>query len=248
MDNAASMDPKAANSNPSSTPTDLEALKRQIHDLIEKYQDGHPGMSEAAGNHGFHSSIEDFSRGCYHPDHPGLAAWLLEIKTDIEYRLDVVAKADKYVEMLDLPLPDSVRCHDWYDMMHYGPGRLAGEAEQKRWSELHKSFISHYNQFLFPIPVGRSQIKVYGKGFRYLLQALYLSPLSKDEAESKLIELLTRFIEEDPRMKEDMKRIAVMLRKEDEKEYGSDEEDDGTFYTRPGAAPKIFELLETIEP
>jgi hypothetical protein len=213
------------------------ATEMHILDLIKMYESGCPDYGAPARNQSLKNAINDFRTGFYDRDD---TKFLSKLKIDLEYRLDVLNKADKYIDMLELPRPGDSSCSKW-DSRKWEAS--AGHTEEMRWRHLRDFFKRHYERLLFPTPVGRRETETYGKGGAFVFAALYVSGWSREEIEGRIIELLARLISESSVHRDGMLRMIEIFRGEDEEEYENDDIGATWWFTVTRATPKVVELL-----
>jgi hypothetical protein len=217
------------------------AIEMHILNLIKMYENGCPDYGAPAGNQSLKNAINDFRTGFYDRDN---TKFLNQLTIDLEYRLEVIKKAGKYVDMLGLPRPGDSSCSKWD---HRKWEASTGHTEEIRWCHLRDFFERHYSRLLFPTPVGRRETETYGKGGAFVFAALYVSGWSKEEIEDKVIELLERLISESSVHRDGMLRMIEIFRWEDEEEYENDDAGETWWFTVARATPKVIELLERKE-
>jgi hypothetical protein len=217
------------------------ATETHILNLIKTYESGSPGYGDHTRNHSLNNAINDFRSGFY--DRAD-TKFLRNLQTELEYRLEVVKKADKLIDMLGLPRPGNSTCSAWDNKKWEA---TTGHAEETRWRHLRDFFERHYERLLFPTPTGRRETETYGKGGAFVFAALYVSGWSTEKIESRIIQILAQLISESAMNRKAMLRMIEIFRKEDEEEY---ENDDGQTWniTVTRATPKIIELFERKRP
>jgi len=172
----------------------IEAVRSHIERLIELYNTGKPGHPDAAKNHEICRQMERFSDGF------GDETFLNDLLENLEYRLDVIDKADEYVDMLGLARSNGITCSDWDETEFINDPR-----DQKRWQQI-GNLISSVSKILFPIPVGKSGDNEYAKGRLFVKEALYHSAWSQAVIEKNVHNLVQIVLDETKEIREVIKR------------------------------------------
>ena len=108
-----------------------------------------------------------------------------EVLNSIEYRMNQMSTADKYLNMMDVPAPDGQQCHE------YDTNKVLDQVGEKKYGSIQQMIFDRC--ILFPLPM-KQQGRPFYKGNIYLIAAFHHANMPKDTVAEKLKEL-TAFLD-----------------------------------------------------
>ncbi len=151
---------------------------RQMRKLGQEYLDSYEGFDDSGDDGALHNLIRRIIWG-QETDEDQLEQAL----RNINYRMQQMSVADRYVEAMAIPPPLGQQCHEWDCYHHYYEERSGSD---ERYAI--KRMIFDDYEVLFPSPV-EEQGRPFYKGVDYVVAALQHANLSMSEIRAKLKEL-----------------------------------------------------------
>ncbi len=152
------------------------SLIRQIRKLGQVYLDSYSGFDDTGDDGSLHNLIRRIIQGLETDTEQLKRAWF-----NITYRMQQMALADRYVEVLGVPPPLGQQCREWDAYRDY--------YEERSGYAIKRMIFDDY-EFLFPSPV-EDQGRPFYKGVDYVVAAFQQAGSSIREIRTKLKQLET---------------------------------------------------------
>ncbi|CZT44850.1 uncharacterized protein RSE6_05094 [Rhynchosporium secalis] len=141
---------------------DFQSLKESVSRLREIYEQGHTDGETSGQNTYLYGLLTEFDFGMIGSEAQSLKN-LKEVYAILEYRLESLNCADRYVEALGVSMPPGMQSSVWK-----GPGNTLKDDEKDARHEEIQDLCAPYRKVLFPFPVGLAIHNSFGKGFKYM--------------------------------------------------------------------------------
>lgn len=142
----------------------IKSYRSFVADAAQIYLNSRPGPPEAGDNLALNGLLESIINP--RPGDTITQEMLVRANLQLDYRLAIIDKADKYVEQMGLSEPWGQSCQEFEDEKYTSEHEHEGQ-----WSEIKKNFYNLYSPTLFPKPslvAGRP----FYKGSDYVIAAI----------------------------------------------------------------------------
>ncbi|XMA12812.1 hypothetical protein WAI453_005603 [Rhynchosporium graminicola] len=194
---------------------DFQSLKESVARLREIYEQGHTDGETSGQNTYLYGLLTEFDFGMIGSEAQSLKN-LKEVYAILEYRLESLNCADRYVEALGVSMPPGMQSSVWK-----GPGNTLKDDEKDARHEEIQDLCEPYRKVLFSFPVGLAIHNSFGKGFKYMVYCLTMSTLSLRDIEARVRHLAAdeqrvvndwrMMVKDDPEVRSARKRMKDTL-------------------------------------
>jgi hypothetical protein len=158
----------------------LESMIRLASVKGTEYLNCYKGHDDTSDDGPLHNNIRLIQAG--HVTAQSSIEWVLNA---IEYRMNQMTTADRYLKLMDVPAPNGEQCHE------YDTNKVLEQVGERKHSSIERTIFDQ--RILFPRPMEQQGERFY-KGSDYLIAAFHHAKMPKDAVTAKLEEL-TAFLD-----------------------------------------------------
>ena len=148
----------------------IQALIRQVSELGAQYRASYKGFDESGQDGAMHNLVTRVMAG-----EVADLDTILKCQRSLDYRMNQMITADKYLEVMKIPKPHGQLCHEF--------NTKGIEQGIKNYDAMRAAVARH--EVLFPVPVSE-QGRQFSKGRNYLIAAIHFANLDSKTTEQKL--------------------------------------------------------------